>query len=60
MLIRTAMQDDDLRKNRTGTKQSRRKAVSMTAEPYHAGMSAYRRRTVQNKWESPAKIIDKW
>ncbi len=49
MLIRTAMQEDDLRKNRTGTKQSRRKAVSMTAEPYHAGMSAYRRRTVQNK-----------
>ncbi len=51
-LIRTSMQSEDLKKKEdgaAGTKGSRRKGLSLTAEPYHAGMSAYKRKSVQNK-----------
>ena len=53
VIIRTAMQEEDLKKkagDAAGTKGSRRKRLSLTAEAYHAGLSAYRRKTVQNSF----------
>jgi ATP-dependent DNA helicase Q4 len=51
-IIRTQFQDRDVKINKTNKSGKRSRATSLVAEPYHAGMSAYKRKTVQMQFMS--------